>query len=62
MSGIESKAVVVGIYGVSGCGKTTLVERLKKNLGERDFAFFDGSQTLSSLVCGGMAAFKWFRF
>lgn len=58
MSGIESKAVVVGIYGVSGCGKTTLVERLKKNLGERDFAFFDGSQTLSSLVCGGMAAFK----
>lgn len=58
MSEIEVRPVVVGIYGVSGCGKTTLVERLKKALGERDFAFFDGSQTLSSMVRGGLGAFK----
>lgn len=58
MSAGEDKPVIVGIYGVSGCGKTTLVARLKKTLGERDFAFFDGSQMLSSLVHGGLAAFK----
>lgn len=58
MSETEDRPVVVGIYGISGCGKTTLIERLKKNLGERDFAFFDGSQTLSSLVRGGLAAFE----
>lgn len=58
MSGNESRPVVVGIYGISGCGKTTLVERLKKTLGERDFAFFDGPQTLDSLVRGGLVAFE----
>lgn len=58
MSETESRPIVVGIYGISGCGKTTLIERLKKNLGERDFAFFDGSQTLGSLVRGGLAAFE----
>lgn len=58
MSGNESRPVVVGIYGISGCGKTTLVELLKKNLGERDFAFFDGPQTLNSLVRGGLVAFE----
>lgn len=58
MSGTEDTPVVVGIYGVSGCGKTTLIERLKKTLGERDFAFFDGSQILGSIVRGGLAAFK----
>lgn len=58
MSETESSPIVVGIYGISGCGKTTLIERLKKILGERDFAFFDGFQTLSSLVRGGLTAFE----
>lgn len=58
MSGTDNKPVVVGIYGIFGCGKTTLVERLKKTLGERDFAFFDGPQTLNALVRGGLVAFE----
>ena len=58
MAGTENKPTVVGIYGISGCGKTTLIEYLKDELGDRDFAYFDGSQILSSMVRGGLAAFK----
>ncbi|KAI3395113.1 hypothetical protein diail_1728 [Diaporthe ilicicola] len=54
----DAKPTVVGIYGVSGCGKTTLVERLRHVLAERDFGFFDGSQTLDTIVPGGLATFK----
>lgn len=58
MSSSQGKPAVVGFYGVSGCGKTTLIERLKDHLGVQDFAFFDGSQILSTVVPGGLAAFK----
>ncbi|KAL1876452.1 hypothetical protein Daus18300_002696 [Diaporthe australafricana] len=58
MSFSQDNPAVVGIYGVSGCGKTTLVARLMDNLREQDFAFFDGSQVLDRRVPGGLAAFK----
>ncbi|KAG9232899.1 hypothetical protein BJ875DRAFT_442749 [Amylocarpus encephaloides] len=35
------KPIIVGLYGVPGCGKSNLLERLKSSLGEGDFAFFE---------------------
>ena len=37
-----SKPVVIGVYGVPGCGKTTLLAQLKEKLGEDSFAFYEG--------------------
>ncbi|KAI1110726.1 uracil phosphoribosyltransferase-domain-containing protein [Nemania sp. NC0429] len=49
--------VVVGIHGLPGSGKTFLLNRLKQELGEKDFAFFEGSEVISSLVNGGLNVF-----
>ncbi|KAH7132390.1 hypothetical protein B0J11DRAFT_225953 [Dendryphion nanum] len=40
------KATVVGIYGISGCGKSYLLEQLQDEFGYEDFHFFDGSAAL----------------
>ncbi|KAF7324504.1 Uracil phosphoribosyltransferase [Mycena kentingensis (nom. inval.)] len=53
-----SPVVVVGIYGVSGCGKSYLLKHLKTILPEKEFAFFEGSEVLDALVPGGLPAFK----
>jgi uracil phosphoribosyltransferase/adenylate kinase/phosphoserine phosphatase len=52
------KAVVVGIYGIQGCGKTTLLNQLKESLDQEHFSFYDGSQKIANLVTGGLEAFK----
>jgi adenylate kinase len=63
-TGIESrsapnkKAVVVGLYGVAGSGKTFLLNQLKQELGEQHFAFYEGSQKIAKLVSGGLDAFQ----
>lgn len=55
---IHKKPNIVGIYGIQGCGKTTLIERLKQQLPVEDFAFFDGSQMVASVVEGGLDTFQ----
>ncbi|KAG8749303.1 hypothetical protein FRC11_011450 [Ceratobasidium sp. 423] len=54
------KPVVVGLYGLPGCGKTFLIDQLKlsPDLGEEQFAYYDGSAVLASLLPGGLAEFK----
>ncbi|EAU33679.1 predicted protein [Aspergillus terreus NIH2624] len=52
------RAVVIGLYGVPGSGKTYLLNRLKRELGEEDFAFYEGSSVIDSIVTGGLDAFK----
>ena len=54
----SNKATVVGIYGVPGCGKSYILERLKRELGEKDFAFYEGSEKIGGLFPGGLSAFK----
>ena len=36
------KPVVIGIYGLPGSGKTTLMGQLKQELGEEQFTFYEG--------------------
>ncbi|CAE6537299.1 unnamed protein product [Rhizoctonia solani] len=54
------ESIVVGLYGLPGCGKTFLIDQLKlsPDLGEEHFAYYDGSAVLSSLLAGGLAEFK----
>jgi len=55
----DFKPIVVGIYGISGCGKTFLFDQLKLELGENSgYEFYEGSQMIASLVPGGLAAFQ----
>jgi uracil phosphoribosyltransferase/phosphoserine phosphatase len=58
LTGTNIKPIVVGIYGISGCGKTFLFDQLKLELGENCYEFYEGSQMISSLVPGGLAAFQ----
>jgi ABC-type phosphonate transport system ATPase subunit len=37
---------IVGIYGISGSGKSYLLEQLKGRLGETTFLFYEGSEQL----------------
>ncbi|KAF5627000.1 PRTase [Fusarium sp. NRRL 52700] len=52
------KPIVIGIYGIPGSGKSFILEYLRKDLGEEEFAFFEGSEVIASLVPGGLAEFQ----
>jgi phosphoserine phosphatase len=55
----QGKPVVIGLYGVSGCGKTYLLQELEKYLGTGDFfTFYEGSQMLDDVVPGGLQLFR----
>lgn len=49
---------IVGLYGISGCGKTFLLNQLEESLKSEPFAFYDGSQMIRDVVFGGLEAFK----
>ena len=57
-SASNEKAVVVGLYGVPGSGKTFLLDQLKQELGQECFAFYEGSKMIASVVPGGLDAFQ----
>ncbi|KAI9677176.1 MAG: hypothetical protein M1829_002750 [Trizodia sp. TS-e1964] len=50
-------AVVVGIYGVPGSGKTFLLDQLKQKLGEERFEFYEGAKMIAAVVTGGLDTF-----
>ncbi|KAK0668791.1 uracil phosphoribosyltransferase-domain-containing protein [Cercophora samala] len=53
----HSKPIVVGVYGIPGCGKSSMLVELQERLGEDQFSFHEGSQVIASLLPGGLAAF-----
>ncbi|KAI1652833.1 uracil phosphoribosyltransferase-domain-containing protein [Daldinia decipiens] len=55
------KPVIIGLYGVPGCGKSYLLKELKRQLIAESFDFYEGSEVISSLVPGGLDAFKKFK-
>ena len=57
-SASDHKAIVVGLYGVPGSGKTYLLNQLKQELGQTRFAFYEGSQMIANAVPGGLEAFQ----
>ena len=57
-SSSNSKTVVVGLYGVPGAGKTFLLHQLRRELGEKDFAFYEGSEMIAKIVPAGLNAFQ----
>ncbi|KAF2767823.1 hypothetical protein EJ03DRAFT_375814 [Teratosphaeria nubilosa] len=50
LQAIKPKPVVIGIYGISGCGKTHLLNALQEKLEATRYRFEDGSGRLSSLM------------
>ncbi|CZT50909.1 related to 2-3-cyclic-nucleotide 3-phosphodiesterase [Rhynchosporium secalis] len=54
----DIKPSILGIYGISGCGKSHLIKKLKDLLGEEDYAFHDGSGMIDAVVPGGLETFK----
>lgn len=57
-SASHREAVVVGLYGVPGSGKTFLLSQLKQVLGQEHFAFYEGSKMIATVVPGGLDAFQ----
>jgi uracil phosphoribosyltransferase/phosphoserine phosphatase/adenylate kinase len=49
---------VVGIYGISGSGKSHLLKHLEKMLGVRQFKYYDGSSQIEKVTPGGLLAFQ----
>ncbi|ERF72193.1 hypothetical protein EPUS_02080 [Endocarpon pusillum Z07020] len=58
LSASNNKAVIIGLYGVPGSGKTFLLNQLKQELGREHFAFYEGSEMISAVVPGGLDAFQ----
>jgi adenylate kinase len=57
-SASNNKAVVIGLYGVPGSGKTFLLDQLKQELVGEHFAFYEGAKVIASVVPGGLDAFQ----
>jgi len=54
----KSKAVVVGLYGIQGSGKTFLMHQLKQEFRQERFAFYESSELIDLAVPGGLTAFR----
>lgn len=53
------KGTVVGLYGISGCGKSFLLKQLKERFEKGGpFVFIDGSELIAECVPGGLEVFQ----
>ncbi|KAK2755115.1 hypothetical protein FQN54_006644 [Arachnomyces sp. PD_36] len=51
------KPTIIGLYGISGSGKSFLLKQLKQELDPETFTFYEGSDVIASLVPGGLSEF-----
>ncbi|KAM7205178.1 Uracil phosphoribosyltransferase domain containing protein [Naviculisporaceae sp. PSN 640] len=54
---MASRTPIIGLYGVSGCGKSFLLQELQRKLGP-PYTFYEGSQVIADIVPGGLSAFQ----
>ncbi|KAF1833642.1 uracil phosphoribosyltransferase [Decorospora gaudefroyi] len=54
----SSKPLIIGLYGISGCGKSHTSEGLKTRFPSDKFNFYDGSALIDQVVAGGLTEFK----
>ncbi|KAH7339183.1 hypothetical protein BKA66DRAFT_581970, partial [Pyrenochaeta sp. MPI-SDFR-AT-0127] len=54
----DGQVKVIGIYGISGAGKSFTLNKLKEILGVKHFCFYEGSELIAEVVPGGLAAFQ----
>ncbi|KAI1392448.1 uracil phosphoribosyltransferase-domain-containing protein [Hypoxylon trugodes] len=52
------RPVIIGLYGIPGCGKSYLLAHCKEQLIHDEFDFYEGSEMIDSLVPGGLDAFQ----
>ena len=44
------RVAIIGIYGISGSGKSYLLKRLEESLGSEVFKYYEGATEIASLV------------
>ncbi|KAH8430781.1 uncharacterized protein LDX57_008444 [Aspergillus melleus] len=54
----QRKPIVIGLYGVPGCGKSYLLHKLSEELDTDSFSFYEGSEEIDSVAPGGLNNFK----
>jgi adenylylsulfate kinase-like enzyme len=56
----STKPTIIGLYGISGSGKTHLLNQLKASdeLQNLNFAFYDGCELIDQVTSGGLERFK----
>ena len=53
----RDRPVVIGLYGVPGCGKSFLLKQLQASLSREPFTLYEGSEAIAALIPGGLDAF-----
>ncbi|GMF81962.1 unnamed protein product [Aspergillus oryzae] len=48
---------IIGLYGISGSGKTFMLNQLMGKLGKTSFEYFEGSDAINSVTPGGLDEF-----
>ncbi|OAA50247.1 KAP P-loop [Cordyceps fumosorosea ARSEF 2679] len=54
---IDRKPMVIGLYGLPGSGKSSLVNQMKLHVNHENFLFYEGSELISTIMTEGVAAF-----
>ncbi|KAJ5463761.1 hypothetical protein N7475_008705 [Penicillium sp. IBT 31633x] len=54
----DQKPVIIGLYGLPGSGKTYWLDKIQRELRDKDFAYYDGSDVIAAVTPGGLDAFQ----